>query len=57
MRSRGADGVNSATAWVNLLSVYAHANWPAYGQHSAAHAAALSLAQCLRGEMLGSGCE
>ena len=55
MRSRGADGVNSATAWVNLLSVYAHANWPAYGQHSAAHAAALSLAQCLRGEMLGSG--
>ena len=55
MRSRGADGVNAATAWVNLLSVYAHANWPAYGQHSAAHAATLSLAQCLRGEMLGSG--
>ena len=55
MRSRGADGVNAATAWVNLLSVYAHANWPAYGQHSAAHAATLSLAQCLRGEMQGSG--
>lgn len=55
MRGRGADGVNSASAWVNILSVYAHANWPAYGQHSAAHAAALSLTQCLRAEMQGSG--
>ena len=29
--SRGADGVNSAAAFVNLLSVHALANWPAYG--------------------------
>lgn len=55
MRGRGADGVNAATAWVSVLSVYAHANWPDFGQHSACHAAVHSLSQCLRAEMLGSG--
>lgn len=55
MRGRGADGVNSATAFVTVLSVYAHANWPSYGTHSACHAAVYSLSQCLRAEMLGSG--
>jgi NAD(P)-dependent dehydrogenase (short-subunit alcohol dehydrogenase family)/uncharacterized OB-fold protein len=55
MRARGADGDGSACAWVNLLSVYALSNWPAYGTASASQAAAYSLSQCLRGELSGSG--
>ena len=55
MRARGADGANSACAWVNLLSVYALSNWPVYGTTSASQAAAYSLSQCLRGEFAGSG--
>lgn len=55
MRSRGADGESSATAWVNLLSVYALSNFPAHGTYSASKAAALSLAQCLRAEMRSAG--
>ena len=55
MRARGADGDNSACAWVNLLSVYALSNWPVYGTTSASQAAAFSLSQCLRGELAGSG--
>jgi NAD(P)-dependent dehydrogenase (short-subunit alcohol dehydrogenase family)/uncharacterized OB-fold protein len=51
MRSRGADGQSSATAWVNLLSIYALSNYPAHGTFSASKAAALSLSQCLRAEM------
>ena len=55
MRSRGADGVNSAAAFVNLLSVHALMNWPAYGAYSAAEAASLSAAQCLRAELRPGG--
>jgi NAD(P)-dependent dehydrogenase (short-subunit alcohol dehydrogenase family)/uncharacterized OB-fold protein len=55
MRSRGADGQSSATAWVNLLSVYALANFPPHGTFSASKAAALSLSQCLRAEMRAGG--
>jgi NAD(P)-dependent dehydrogenase (short-subunit alcohol dehydrogenase family)/uncharacterized OB-fold protein len=55
LRFRGADGVNSATAFVNLLSVHALMNWPAYGAHSAAEAACLSAAQCLRAELRPGG--
>lgn len=55
MRARGADGVNSACAWVNLLSVYAHMNWPQYGAFSAAQAALLSGAQSLRAELRPGG--
>lgn len=55
MRARGADGDNSACAWVNLLSVYALSNWPVYGTTSASQAAALSLSQSLRGDFAGSG--
>jgi NAD(P)-dependent dehydrogenase (short-subunit alcohol dehydrogenase family)/uncharacterized OB-fold protein len=55
MRSRGADGQASAVAWVNLLSVYALANFPPHGTFSASKAAAHSLAQCLRAEMLPAG--
>ena len=55
MRSRGADGQSSAVAWVNLLSIYALANFPAHGTFSASKAAACSLAQCLRAEMRPAG--
>ena len=52
MRARAADG---ATAWVNLLSIFALANFPPHGSFSASQAAAHSLAQCLRAEMRGAG--
>ncbi len=55
MRARGADGGASATAWVNLLSVYALSNYPPQGTYSASKAAALSLSQCLRAEMQDAG--
>jgi NAD(P)-dependent dehydrogenase (short-subunit alcohol dehydrogenase family)/uncharacterized OB-fold protein len=55
MRMRGADGVNSAAAWVNILSVYALANWPAFGAYSASQAAALSLSHSLRAELRPGG--
>lgn len=55
MRARGADGQSSATAWVNLLSVFALSNFPAHGTFSASKAAAYSLAQCLRAEMQPAG--
>jgi short-subunit dehydrogenase/uncharacterized OB-fold protein len=51
MRTRGADGVNSAAAFVNLLSVHALMNWPEYGAFSAVEAACLSAAQSLRAEL------
>ncbi len=41
MRARGADGQSSAVAWVNLLSIYALANFPPHGTFSASKAAAL----------------
>ncbi|MBV6305498.1 SDR family NAD(P)-dependent oxidoreductase [Candidimonas humi] len=55
MAGRAADGVNSAVAWVNVLSIYAHLNLPARGLWSASMAAALSVAQCLRHELRQSG--
>jgi NAD(P)-dependent dehydrogenase (short-subunit alcohol dehydrogenase family)/uncharacterized OB-fold protein len=55
LRLRGADGVNSATAFVNLLSVHALMNWPAYGSYSATEAACLSAAQCMRAELRPGG--
>ncbi len=55
LKGRAADGVTHATAWVNLLSIYALANFPAHGTFSASKAAALSLAQCLRAEMRPAG--
>jgi uncharacterized OB-fold protein/NAD(P)-dependent dehydrogenase (short-subunit alcohol dehydrogenase family) len=33
-RMRGADGINNSVAWVHILSVYALANWPAFGAYS-----------------------
>ena len=55
MRARGADGVNSATAFVNLLSVYALMNWPAYGAYSAVEAACLSASLAMRAELRPGG--
>jgi NAD(P)-dependent dehydrogenase (short-subunit alcohol dehydrogenase family)/uncharacterized OB-fold protein len=55
MMSRGADGVNSAVAWVNVLSVYALQNLPAYGAVSVSHAACLSLSHWLRAELRQGG--
>jgi len=55
MRLRGADGLASAVAWVNVLSIYALANFPPHGTFSASKAAAHSLAQCLRAEMRPAG--
>ena len=55
LRARAADGQSSACAWVNLLSIFALANFPAHGTFSASKAAALSLAQCLRAEMRPAG--
>jgi NAD(P)-dependent dehydrogenase (short-subunit alcohol dehydrogenase family)/uncharacterized OB-fold protein len=55
LKGRGADGQSSATAWVNILSVYALSNFPPHGTFSASKAAALSLSQCLRAEMQPAG--
>lgn len=55
LKGRSADGTLHATAWVNLLSIYALANFPPHGTFSASKAAAHSLAQCLRAEMRPAG--
>lgn len=55
LKGRSADGVLGATAWVNLLSIYALSNFPSHGTFSASKAAAYSLSQCLRAEMRGAG--
>ncbi len=55
LKGRSADGTTHAVAWVNLLSIYALANFPPHGTFSASKAAAHSLAQCLRAEMRLAG--
>ncbi|ABD54253.1 SDR family NAD(P)-dependent oxidoreductase [Jannaschia sp. CCS1] len=55
MCARMADGVNSAAAWVNILSAHALSNAPDYGCFSASNAAAYSLSQSLRGEFRSAG--
>jgi NAD(P)-dependent dehydrogenase (short-subunit alcohol dehydrogenase family) len=55
LKGRAADGATHATAWVNLLSIYALANFPPHGTYSASKAAAHSLAQCQRAEMRAAG--
>jgi NAD(P)-dependent dehydrogenase (short-subunit alcohol dehydrogenase family)/uncharacterized OB-fold protein len=54
MAGRGADGTLGAVAWVNVLSVFAHAAPPALAGYSAAHAAALAFSHALRAD-LGQG--
>ena len=55
LKGRSADGATGATAWVNVLSIYALSNFPPHGTFSASKAAAHSLAQCLRAEMRPAG--
>jgi len=55
LKGRSADGATHASAWVNLLSIYALSNFPPHGTFSASKAAAFSLAQCLRAEMRPAG--
>lgn len=55
MCARNADGVNSAVAWVNILSAYAMMNSADYGCFGASNAAAFSLSQSLRAEFRASG--
>lgn len=55
MCARTGDGVNSAVAWANILSVHALSNTPDYGCFTASNAAAHSLSQSLRGEFRASG--
>ena len=55
LKGRAADGPAGATAWVNLLSIYALSNYSPHGTFSASKAAAHSLSQCLRAEMRPAG--
>jgi NAD(P)-dependent dehydrogenase (short-subunit alcohol dehydrogenase family)/uncharacterized OB-fold protein len=55
MRARAAEGTVPATAWVNLLSIYALSALPAHGTFSASKAAAFALSQNLRAEMRQAG--
>jgi NAD(P)-dependent dehydrogenase (short-subunit alcohol dehydrogenase family)/uncharacterized OB-fold protein len=55
MKFRGADGINSACAWVNILSIYAHMPWPAYAAYSAAQAALYNASLSLRTELRDGG--
>ena len=51
LRARSVDDPSSVPAWINVLSVFALANFPAHGTFSASKAATYSLSQCLRAEM------
>jgi NAD(P)-dependent dehydrogenase (short-subunit alcohol dehydrogenase family)/uncharacterized OB-fold protein len=55
LKARAADGLASAVAWVNLLSIFALSNYPPHGTYSASKAAALSLSQALRAELQPAG--
>jgi NAD(P)-dependent dehydrogenase (short-subunit alcohol dehydrogenase family)/uncharacterized OB-fold protein len=55
MRARAAEGAAPATAWVNLLSIYALSALPSHGTFSAAKAAAFALSQNLRADMRPAG--
>ena len=54
MRARAAEATG-ATAWVNLLSIYALSALPSHGTFSASKAAAFALSQNLRAEMRHAG--
>lgn len=55
MNFRAADGVNTACAWVNLLSVNAVAPHPSAGTYCASQAAAFALSKTLRAEFAPTG--
>ncbi|MFN3644945.1 MAG: SDR family NAD(P)-dependent oxidoreductase [Gemmobacter sp.] len=55
LAARGADGDRGAVAWVNLLSVFAHAHPPGLAGYAAAHAAALAFSRALRADLAQGG--
>jgi NAD(P)-dependent dehydrogenase (short-subunit alcohol dehydrogenase family)/uncharacterized OB-fold protein len=55
LKARAADEPVNAIAWVNLLSIFALANYPPHGTYSASKAAACSLSQALRAELRPAG--
>jgi NAD(P)-dependent dehydrogenase (short-subunit alcohol dehydrogenase family) len=55
LKARAADGPSNAIAWVNLLSIFALANYPPHGTYSASKAAAFSLSQALRADLRPAG--
>lgn len=55
MSARSADGLNSAGAFVDILSIHALAGWAQFAGLAASAAARLSLQQSLRAEMRTSG--
>ena len=55
MQARAAEGSVPATAWVNLLSIYALAALPSHGIFLASKAAAFALSQNLRAGMRHAG--
>ena len=55
LKARAADEPSNAIAWVNLLSIFALANYPPHGTYSASKAAAFSLSQALRAELRPAG--
>jgi NAD(P)-dependent dehydrogenase (short-subunit alcohol dehydrogenase family)/uncharacterized OB-fold protein len=55
LRARAADEPTNAIAWVNLLSIFALANYPPHGTYAASKAAAWSLSQALRAELRPAG--
>lgn len=55
LRARGADGVNSAAAWVNILPARALAHDPGFASATAAGAAARALSLSLRAELRAGG--
>ena len=55
LAGRGADGDKGAVAWVNVLSVFAHAHPPQLAGYAAAHAAALAFSHALRADLAQGG--
>jgi NAD(P)-dependent dehydrogenase (short-subunit alcohol dehydrogenase family)/uncharacterized OB-fold protein len=55
LKARAADEPANAIAWVNVLSIFALANYPPHGTYSASKAAAFSLSQALRAELRPAG--
>ncbi len=55
MCARTADGINSAVAWVNILSVQALVPDTGFGGFAATQAAARSVSQTMRGEFSAAG--
>jgi NAD(P)-dependent dehydrogenase (short-subunit alcohol dehydrogenase family)/uncharacterized OB-fold protein len=55
LKARAADEPTNAIAWVNVLSIFALANYPPHGTYAASKAAAFSLSQALRAELRPAG--